>query len=52
MFICIIWLFDWYFPQLGTFDISKYGYLSVLEGPFDFEITRVDYIISVEVYMH
>ena len=37
MFICEIWLFDWYFPQFCT---SR----SVSEGPFDFEITRVDCI--------
>ena len=45
MLICEIWLFDGYFPQFCTSDMSKYGYLisrSVSEGPFDFEITRVD----------
>ena len=42
MFVCEIWLFDWYFPQFCTSDMSKYGYLEVSEGPFDFEITRVD----------
>ena len=26
--------------------MSKYGYLEILEGPFDFEITRVDCIYS------
>ena len=45
MFICEIWLFDWYFPQFCKSDMSKYGYLgSVSEGPFDFKITRVDCI--------
>ena len=29
MFICEIWLFDWYFPQFFTSDMSKYGYLEV-----------------------
>ena len=41
MFICEIWLFDWFFPQFCTSDevwISR----SVSEGPLDFEITRVD----------
>ena len=42
MFICEIWLFVWYFPQFCTSDMSKYGFLSVSAGPFDFEITRVD----------
>ena len=42
MFICEIWLFDWYFPQFCKSDMSKYGYLGVSEGPFNFEITRVD----------
>ena len=27
MFICEIWLFDWYFAQFCTSDMSKYGYL-------------------------
>ena len=27
MLICEILLFDWYFPQFYTFDMSKYGYL-------------------------
>ena len=44
MFICEIWLFDWYFPQYCTSDMSKYGYL---EGPFDFEIARVACILKV-----
>ena len=42
MFICEIWLFDWYFPQFCKSDMSKYGYLEVF--PFDFEMTRVDCI--------
>ena len=43
MFICEIWMFVWYFPQFCTSDMSKYGISrSVSEGPFDFEITRVD----------
>ena len=41
MFICEIFLFNRYFPQYCKSDMSKYGYL---EGPFDFEITRVDCI--------
>ena len=41
MFIWEICLFIWYFPQFCTSDMSKYGYLSVSEGPFDFEITKV-----------
>ena len=27
MFICEVWLFDWYFPQFCKSDMSKYGYL-------------------------
>ena len=29
MFLCDIWLFDWYFPQFCTSDMSKYEYLEV-----------------------
>ena len=29
MFICEIWLFDWYYPQFCKSDMSKYGYLEV-----------------------
>ena len=29
MFIFEIWLFDWYFPQFYTSDMSKYEYLEV-----------------------
>ena len=32
MFICEIWLFDWYFPKFCTSDMSKYGYLEVFRG--------------------
>ena len=47
MFICEIWLFEWFIPQFCTSDMSKYGYLgNVSEGPFDFEITRVDCIFN------
>ena len=35
MFICEIWFKQWYFPQFSKSDMWK-------EGPFDFEITRVD----------
>ena len=31
MFICEIWLFNWYFPQIGKSDMSKYGYLEVFQ---------------------
>ena len=31
MFICEIWLLDWYFPQFCTSDMSKYGYLEVFQ---------------------
>ena len=31
MFICEIWLFDWYFPQFRKSDMSKYGYLEVFQ---------------------
>ena len=42
MFICEIWLFD-FFSQFYKSDRSKYGYHEVFQrGPFDFEITRVD----------
>ena len=48
MFICEIWLFDWYFSQYCTSDMSKYGvFRSFSEGPFDFEIKRVDCIIKL-----
>ena len=44
MFICEIWLFNWYFLNSAhlicrSTDISVI--ISVSEGPFDFEITRV-----------
>ena len=32
MFICEMWLFDWYFPQFCKSDMSKYGYLEVIQG--------------------
>ena len=31
MFICEVWLFDWYFPQFCKSDMSKYGYLEVFQ---------------------
>ena len=31
MFICEIWLFDWYFSQFCKSDMSKYGYLEVFQ---------------------
>ena len=31
MFICEIWLFDWYFPQFRISDMSKYGCLKVFQ---------------------
>ena len=34
MFVCEIWLFDWYFPQFCTSDMSKYGYLEEYRGSF------------------
>ena len=41
--ICKILVFKYCFPQYYKSDVSKYGYLEVFfEGPFDFEITRVD----------
>ena len=49
MFICEIWLFDLYFPQFCTSDMSKYGYLEGTEGTFDFEITRVD-CTCIDIY--
>ena len=56
MFICEIWLFDWYFPQFCTSDMSKYGYLEVFESVpstcFDFEITRVDCIFLSPKYLN
>ena len=44
MFICEILLFGWYFSQFCTSDMSIEVRISrsVSEGPFDFEITRVD----------
>ena len=34
MFICEIWLLDWYFPQFWKSDMSKYGYLEVFQRAF------------------
>ena len=31
MIFCEIWLFDWYFPQFCTSDMSNYGYLEVFQ---------------------
>ena len=31
MFICEIWLFDWYFSQFCKSDMSMYGYLDVFQ---------------------
>ena len=31
MFICESWLFDTYFPQFCTSNMSKYGYLEVFQ---------------------
>ena len=31
MFICEIWLFDWYFPQFCKSGMSKYGYFKVFQ---------------------
>ena len=31
MFICEIWLFDWYFPQFCKSDMLKYGYFEVIQ---------------------
>ena len=42
MFICEIWLFDWYFPQFCTSDMSKYGYL---------EITIVDCSLAISAHL-
>ena len=47
MFICETWLFDWYFPQFYKSDVRISR--SVLEGPFDFMITRVDCILEYDV---
>ena len=47
--ICKIWLFKVFFPQNYKSDMSKYGYLELFfEGPFEFEITRVDCILRSE----
>ena len=52
MFICEIWLFDWYFPQFCTFDMSVVRISrSVSEGPFDFEITRVDCTLIIQNFL-
>ena len=45
MFICEIWLFDCYFPQYVEVRISR----NVSQDPFDFQITRVDCILTVNV---
>ena len=47
MVICEIWLFALLFPQYYKSEISNVEVRisrSVLEGPFDFEIMRVDCI--------
>ena len=31
MFICEIWMFEWYFPQFCKSNMSKYGYLEVFQ---------------------
>ena len=31
MFICEIWLLDWYFPQFCKSDMLKYGHLEVFQ---------------------
>ena len=41
MFICEIWLFDWYFPQFCTSDMSKYGYLEVIRGSLRLNESRL-----------
>ena len=47
MFFCEIWLFDWYFPQFCTSDMSIEVRVSrsVSEVPLNFEILRVDCVI-------
>ena len=42
-------MFSWYFSQFCKSDMSKYGYRSDSEGPFDFEITIVDCIYMLSV---
>ena len=32
MFICEIWLFEWYFPQFCKSDMYNYGYIEVFQG--------------------
>ena len=39
-----MWLFDLFCPQFCNSDMSRYGYLEVLQSPLEFEITRVDCI--------
>ena len=43
MFICEIGLFDWYLPQSENLICRCRISRSDSEGPFDFEIARVDY---------
>ena len=41
-YLFVTWLFDLFFTQFCKSDMSRYGYLEVLQSPLDFEITRVD----------
>ena len=52
MFFCEIWLFDWYFPQFCTSDMSKYGYLEVFQGaPSSRLYDKVKYLIRLYMYI-
>ena len=47
MFICEIWLFDWYFLNSANLICQTRIFRSVSEGLFNLEITRVDCINQV-----
>ena len=50
MFICEIWLFDWYFPQFSKSDMSKYGYLEVFQRVPSTSRVHCNYICDIILY--
>ena len=50
--ICKNWLFKLFYPQYYKSDMSVRISRTVFEGPFDFEITRVDCIYILNVLLH
>ena len=52
MFICEMWLFDWYFPKFFKSDMSKYRYLEVFQrAPSTLRYRELNVLFDrVEVY--